>query len=300
MRFAKGHGTGNDFVILPDLDDELKLTSALVSALCDRHSGIGADGVLRVALGDGVPWFMDYLNADGSVAEMCGNGIRVFARYLTDKGLATGPELVIGTRAGVRHVRWDGEDLFSVDMGPATVTGTGEAVIGGRSYPGTAVNVGNPHLACLVEEALAGFDLSRPPQVDAGQFPGGVNVELVRVTGERAIEMRVRERGSGETLSCGTGAVAATVAAAGAAGRWPGDGDGDGVWKVQVPGGVLAVAPSATASTLTGPAVIVAEGDLDFRWLKAADPGLSATAGLRDAKTDGDEGPAGAGAQGAG
>ena len=126
MRFAKGHGTGNDFVILPDLDDELKLTPALVSALCDRHTGIGADGVLRVALGDGVPWFMDYLNADGSVAEMCGNGIRVFARYLTDHKLATGPDLAIGTRSGVRQVRWDGDELFRVDMGPAVIVAEGD------------------------------------------------------------------------------------------------------------------------------------------------------------------------------
>ncbi len=273
MRFAKGHGTGNDFVILPDLDDELKLTTELVRTLCDRHTGIGGDGVLRVALGDGVPWFMDYRNADGSAAEMCGNGIRVFARYLTDKGLATGPELVIGTRGGVRVVRWDGADLFSVDMGAATLTGAGEAVIGGRRCSGSAVNVGNPHLACLVSEPLGDFNLTTAPQVDAGQFPDGVNVELVRVTGERAIELRVHERGSGETLSCGTGAVAATVAAAQAAGLWPGEGD-EGAWKVQVPGGVLAVAPSATASTLTGPAVIVAEGDLDLRWLS----GVSAAA----------------------
>ncbi|HUC58397.1 MAG TPA: diaminopimelate epimerase [Streptosporangiaceae bacterium] len=267
MRFTKGQGTGNDFVILADLDDELKLTPALVSALCDRHTGIGADGVLRVALGDGVPWFMDYVNADGSVAEMCGNGIRVFARYLTDHGLATGPELVIGTRAGVRVVRWDGDELFSVDMGPATVTGAAEVVIAGRRLHGSAVNVGNPHLACLVTEPLAGFDLSEAPVVDQEQFPAGANVEIVRVVGERSVQMRVSERGSGETMSCGTGAVAAAVVAADAAGLWPED--GGGVWKVEVPGGVLAVAPGATASTLTGPAVIVAEGDLDPRWLRA-------------------------------
>jgi diaminopimelate epimerase len=274
MHFAKGHGTGNDFVILPDLDDELTLTPALVSALCDRHAGIGADGVLRVALGDGVPWFMDYLNADGSVAEMCGNGIRVFARYLTDHKLATGPDLVIGTRAGVRQVRWDGGELFRVDMGPAMVTGAGEAEIDGRRCAGVAVNVGNPHLVCLVTESPDDFDLANPPQVDAGQFPDGVNVEVARVTGERAIEMRVYERGCGETLSCGTGAVAAATAAAQAAGHGP-DEEG-GVWKVRVPGGVVAVTPSATAATLTGPAVIVAEGDLDPRWLRAADPGYSA------------------------
>jgi diaminopimelate epimerase len=271
MRFAKGHGTGNDFVILPDLDDQLELSPELVRRLCDRHTGIGADGVLRVVSGAAAPgleapWFMDYRNADGSVAEMCGNGIRVFARYLTDHGLAPGPELAIGTRAGVRIVRRVTDGSFSVDMGPATVTGTGTAVIGGRSYPGTAVNVGNPHLACLVTEPLADLDLTVPPQVDPAAFPDGVNVELVRVTGDRSIELRVHERGSGETLSCGTGAVAAAVAGAAAAGQWPGAGQDR--WEVRVPGGILAVIPDAAGSVLTGPAVLVADGE----WLDGDTP----------------------------
>jgi diaminopimelate epimerase len=282
MRYAKGHGTGNDFIILPDADDRLELSPALVRQLCDRRTGIGADGVLRVVTASAaslgahglrspdVPWFMDYLNADGSVAEMCGNGIRVFARYLVDHGLAAGQELAIGTRAGVRVVRRDNDELFSVDMGPVTVTGAGSVVIGGHRRPGIAVNVGNPHLACLVSEPVAGFDLSCPPRVDAAEFPDGVNVEVVRVTGERAVEMRVHERGSGETMSCGTGAVAAAVAAASAAGQWPASGPWNGStgeWIVQVPGGTLAVTPSPTASLLTGPAVIVAEGEIDPRWL---------------------------------
>ncbi len=151
---------------------------------------------------------MDYRNADGSVAEMCGNGIRVFARYLLDHGLASGPELAIGTRAGIRTVRLEADGRYSVDMGAALVTGKAAAVIGGRSYRGLGVNVGNPHLACVVSEPVAGFDLSVPPEVDAAEFPDGVNVEVVRVTGDRSAEMRVHERGSGETQSCGTGAVA--------------------------------------------------------------------------------------------
>lgn len=270
MRFAKGHGTGNDFVILPDADDQLELSAALVRALCDRRTGIGADGVLRVVAGTGsapgsAPWFMDYRNADGGIAEMCGNGVRVFAKYLLDHNLATGRELVIGTRAGDRVVKLVGDDLFSVEMGPAAVTGTGSALIGGQRYQGLAVNVGNPHLACLVSEAVAGFDLTVAPEVDAAVFPDGVNVELIRVAGEHAIEMRVHERGSGETLSCGTGALAAAVAAADAACEWPGSGTER--WMVKVPGGTLAVTPSVTASVLTGPAVIVAEGDLLPGWL---------------------------------
>jgi diaminopimelate epimerase len=266
MRFAKGHGTGNDFVILPDADDQLALSAELVRALCDRHTGIGADGVLRVVAGTAsAPWFMDYRNADGSIAEMCGNGVRVFAKYLLDHHLATGRELVIGTRAGDRVVKLVGDDLFSVDMGPAIVTGTGSALIGGQRYQGLAINVGNPHLACLVGEPVADFDLTVAPEVAAAEFPAGVNVELIRVAGEHAIEMRVHERGSGETLSCGTGAVAAAVAAADAAGQWPGNGTER--WMVKVPGGTLAVTPSMTASVLTGPAVIVAEGDLAPGWL---------------------------------
>ncbi len=272
MRYAKGHGTGNDFIILPDVAGQLELSPGLVRRLCARRTGIGADGVLRVArarAGQQAEWFMDYRNADGSVAEMCGNGIRVFARYLIDHALAAGPEIAIATRSGTRQVRQEPEGLFTVDMGPATAGGPSWAVIGGRKFPGLGVDVGNPHLACLVGEPLAGLDLSAPPQVDEAAFPDGVNVEFVRRTGDRSVQMRVHERGSGETMSCGTGAVAAAVAGAMAAGEWPAD--GGAVWVVDVPGGRLAVAPSATASLLTGPAVIVAEGEVSAAWLAAPD-----------------------------
>lgn len=274
MRYAKGHGTGNDFVVVPDLDGQLDLSAALVRQLCDRHAGIGADGVLRVVRTAAepeagpelaaAPWFMDYRNADGSVAEMCGNGVRVFARYLVDHGLAVGPELAVATRAGIRLVRQESPERFTVDMGPATAGGSGWAVIGGRRYAGLAVNVGNPHLACLVDEPLEGLDLSVPPEVDPAAFPCGVNVEVIQVTGERTVRMRVHERGSGETLSCGTGAVATAVAAAAAASEWPGEG---GEWVVDVPGGRLTVVPSLRSSLLTGPAVIVAEGETISSWL---------------------------------
>lgn len=280
MRYAKGHGTGNDFVIVLDVDGLLDLSDALVRRLCDRHVGLGADGVLRVVRTAAMPeagpdlaaapWFMDYRNADGSIAEMCGNGARVFVRYLIDHGLAAGPELAVATRAGIRLVRQESPERFTVDMGPATTGGTGWVVIGGRRYNGLVVNVGNPHLACLVDDPLEGFDLSVPPQVDPAAFPDGVNVEVIRVTGERAVRLRVHERGSGETLSCGTGAVATAVAAAAAAGEWPGEG---GEWVVDVPGGRLHVVPSATSSLLTGPAVIVAEGETSAGWL--TDPMVS-------------------------
>ena len=222
MRFAKGHGTGNDFIVVPDLDDRLALGAEAVRALCHRRTGIGADGVLRIVrtAGGPAPWFMDYRNADGSVAEMCGNGIRVFARYLLDHGLADGPDLPIQTVGGMRSVRAEADGDLTVDMGPATIGPPGSTVGGGRRFSGVSVWVGNPHLACVVDEPLAGIDLTAPPAVDQEAFPDGVNVEFVRLAGEHAISMRVYERGSGETMSCGTGAVAAAAAAAVAVGEW--------------------------------------------------------------------------------
>jgi diaminopimelate epimerase len=201
---------------------------------------------------------MDYRNADGSVAEMCGNGIRVFARYLVRHGLAHGPEFTVATRSGPRLVRMCADGGVTVDMGPVAVLGPGSAVIAGQPYLGLRVSVGNPHLACLVDGPLAPFDLSRPPGLDPGQFPEGGNVELVRMTGPASVAMRVHERGSGETRSCGTGAVAAAAAAAKGS---------DGIWDVRVPGGDLKVTLEAGRAWLTGPAVIVAEGELDAAWL---------------------------------
>jgi diaminopimelate epimerase len=296
MRFAKGHGTGNDFLILPDPDGATGVPPDLVARLCDRRTGLGADGILRVvrvhAVGDAVPggaagpagaaeWFMDYRNADGSVAEMCGNGIRVFARYLLDHGLAQGPELAVATRAGLRLVRAEPGGEYTVDMGAPAVGSHAAAVIGSGRYDGLAVSLGNPHLACVVGRPVAEFDLAAAPAVDHELFPDGVNVEVVRILGERHLEMRVHERGSGETMSCGTGAVAAAVAAAAAAEAAATGSNGQpwltGVWTVQVPGGTLTVTLTPTTSLLTGPAVIVAEGELNRRWLTAQTP-VTATA----------------------
>jgi len=273
MRFAKGHGTENDFVILLDPDGSGGLTAGFAARLCDRRAGIGGDGVLRAvrtsaldapgATAGGAEWFMDYRNADGSLAEMCGNGIRVFARYLAQHGLVAGPEFTVATRAGPRRVRLGAGGDITADMGGVAMLGPGSAVVAGQAYPGLRVSVGNPHLACLVEDPLASFDLSRPPGLDPGQFPEGGNVELVRVTGERSVAMRVHERGSGETRSCGTGAVAAAAAAA-AAGA---NGRIDGAWDVHVPGGDLTVTLVGGGAWLSGPAVIVAEGELDPSWL---------------------------------
>ncbi len=279
MRFAKGHGTENDFLLLLDVEGQLALTPERVRALCDRRGGIGADGVLRVAraasMGEaagepaeaGVEWFMDYRNADGSTAEMCGNGARVFARYLRELGLAVGDQLMIGTRGGTRQVWFDADGQISVDMGPAKIGAPSTATVDGRAFEGIEVDLGNPHVACVTEVALDTLDLAVPPGHDPAAFPHGVNVEFVtpvRDRGGAEVSMRVHERGVGETRSCGTGTVAAVVAALRHDGREVG---GCGV---QTPGGRLYVSVTPETTTLTGPAVIVAQGELDSRWWDAA------------------------------
>jgi diaminopimelate epimerase len=272
MQFAKGHGTGNDFVIVPDLDGELDLTAELVRALCDRRFGIGADGVLRVvraaAIGESqaAEWFMDYRNADGGSAEMCGNGVRVFVQYLIEEGLAVGPTVAVGTRAGIRAVHAEADGQFSVDMGLVVVLGEGAVEAGGQFLAGLAIGVGNPHLACVVDQPVEAIDLSSPRALGSAESAADVNIEVVRVIGPREVTMRVHERGSGLTLSCGTGAVAAAVAAAWSAGERPGEWRA-APWTVRVPGGRLAVALGATDSLLTGPAEIVARGRLEDGWL---------------------------------
>ena len=261
--FLKGHGTENDFVLLPDHDgtihgdlteDEL---AERVRRLCDRRAGIGADGVLRVVR-EGGRWFMDYRNADGSLSEMCGNGIRVFVRYLVDEGLADpGSPIDIGTRDGIKTLLLEG-DQITVDLGKARLFPETKVSVGPMTWPGTHVDMGNPHAVAFVddEETLAGLDLTRPPEHDEAVYPQGVNVELVVRRGERQVTMRVHERGSGETRSCGTGAGAVLVATATAdAAPRP------ATYLVDVPGGTLALTWTADDHVLlTGPAVIVARG----------------------------------------
>jgi diaminopimelate epimerase len=269
--FSKGHGTQNDFVVLPDPEGALDLTPERVAALCDRRRGLGADGVLRVvrsaALGvDGPEWFMDYRNADGSVAEMCGNGVRVFARYLQHTGWFGSGELALGTRAGVKRVTLEG-DTVSVEMGRALVGAESVATVGGREFPGVAVDVGNPHLACVTDTDLPRLDLTVPPGRDEALFPNGANVEFVApARGDEPVAMRVHERGVGETRSCGTGTVAAVVAALRAAGR------AEGRLPVDTPGGRLEVTvrEGGASTVLHGPAVLVAHGELERAWWESA------------------------------
>lgn len=275
VRFTKGHGTGNDFVLLPDPDGRLALTPALVAALCDRRRGIGADGVLRVVRAPRHPestayarqaeWFMDYWNADGSCAEMCGNGVRVFTRYLISHGLAAPAEggLPIATRAGVVHAVV-GEREIAVDLGRPRVGGRGAATVGSLTLAGTAVDTGNPHLVCVLPASidLGALDLNRPPEVDPALFPNGVNVEFVRpaepvTVADLHVQLRVYERGSGETLSCGTGALAVAAVAMR-------DAELDtGRVAVDLPGGRLTVTFDGGRWWLAGPAVLVAHGEVD-------------------------------------
>lgn len=285
MRFAKGHGTQNDFVLLPDPDATLELTPALVRALCDRRAGIGADGVLRVVRSAKHPdsvahagdaeWFMDFHNADGTTGEMCGNGLRVFARYLTTERLVDARTFTVATRAGLRGVEIN-DDLITADALRPTLGVHTTAVVSGVSYDGITVDVGNPHLVCQVPdgETLDALDLSVAPTIDPAVLPAGANVEFVVSASESdaprpvdqpsvdaSVRMRVHERGAGETRSCGTGAVAVAGAALANIGQ------SDGTVAVAVPGGQLHIRLTGTSGLLTGPAEIVAEGSLNARWL---------------------------------
>ncbi|MET4580964.1 diaminopimelate epimerase [Conyzicola nivalis] len=286
LHFTKGHGTGNDFVLYSDPDGAIDLSPAQVAAIADRHFGVGADGILRavrsmhipegaeaLAEDDTAEWFMDYRNSDGSLSEMCGNGIRVFARYLIENGLATlepGDTLAIGTRAGVRDVQRNLSG-FQVDLGRWRLEG-GEPLVRAKNLavarPGLGINVGNPHVVVAVasEEELESADLSFIPQLDP-EAPDGANVEFVLPAdpmikdGVGYIRMRVHERGSGETLSCGTGAAAAALATR----HWAGKG-APNQWKVEVPGGTVGVRMFPTEDgehvSLSGPADLVFEGEL--------------------------------------
>ncbi|MEV0382266.1 diaminopimelate epimerase [Nonomuraea sp. NPDC050643] len=266
MRFLKGHGTENDFVILPDPNGEVDISAVLVAKICDRRAGIGADGVLRVAPTKLSPevaehagvseWFMDYRNADGSVAEMCGNGMRVFARYLIDNGLVDAPDFSVATRGGVRRIHVEANGDITVDMGKPVVHGESVATVNGTEYPGIHVVLGNPHLACAIGDPVVQLELAYQPGFDTTVFPTGVNIELFNPVGTARAVMRVYERGSGETRSCGTGAVATAVAAAHLSG------DTTGTWTIEVVGGTLTVILEEDTSYLSGPAVIVASGEL--------------------------------------
>ena len=274
--FLKGHGTENDFVLLPDHDgavhgdlDEAAY-AARVRALCDRRAGIGGDGVLRVVRStrpeDGA-WFMDYRNADGSLSEMCGNGVRVFALHLVREGLvdADAP-IAVGTRDGVKTVTLADDGAVTVDMGAPRLRGSTSVALEGRRWSAVHVDIGNPHAVAFLDEGEDLDGLSAPgqplaePEHDDDVYPHGVNVELVVRRGDHHVALRVHERGSGETRSCGTGACAVMAAAAAADGAPPGT-----PYRVDVPGGTLRISLTEDGRALmTGPAVLVARGECDL------------------------------------
>ncbi|WP_345962218.1 diaminopimelate epimerase [Streptomyces sp. BRB040] len=289
IAFLKGHGTENDFVIVPDPENALDLPAAAVAALCDRRAGLGGDGLLHVVRSAAHPeakgmaaeaeWFMDYRNGDGSVAEMCGNGVRVFARYIQRAGHAAEGDLAIATRGGVKRVHiakagsgsGSAEGDVTVGMGRARLPeGDVEVSVGGRSWPARNVNMGNPHAVAFVADLAHAGDLyAAPSHVPAGAYPDGVNVEFVVDRGPGHVAMRVHERGSGETRSCGTGACAVAVATARRDGADPAVTGTPATYTVDVPGGTLVITERPDGEIeMTGPAVIVAEGEFDSAWLE--------------------------------
>jgi diaminopimelate epimerase len=271
IRFTKGHGAENDFVIIEDADAAFDPDAAWVAAVCDRRAGVGADGLLRVVPTKSMPgyeadaaqadWFMDYRNADGSIAQMCGNGVRVFARYLVEQGLAEAGRFGVATRGGVKSVLVpaDGGDI-TVGMGRAVwPEERAEVLVDGEWRPSVNVDMGNPHAVVFVSDvAQAGPLTVRPRLRPEAVYPEGVNIEFVADGGPRRIEMRVFERGVGETRACGTGACAAMVAAARRDGAEPGT-----AYEVRLPGGVLSIVELEDGQIeMTGPAVLVARGEL--------------------------------------
>jgi diaminopimelate epimerase len=288
INFTKGHGTGNDFVLVLDEHGELELTPKQIAKICDRHFGIGADGFIRVIRSKNLPagkelladapeaeWFMDYHNADGSVAEMCGNGTRVFARFLTEKGLvelSDGQTLSIGTRAGVKDLQRNMAG-FAVDMGRWKL-GKDDVLVHAANLevarPGQSINVGNPHVVVALADSaeLRALALHDAPQLEPAPAEGA-NVEFVVPeepmvkNGVGYFSMRVFERGVGETLSCGTGIVAAALATR----HWAGQ-SAPNTWQVTVPGGTLGVRMFATEDGehvgLSGAAELVFDGQLDL------------------------------------
>jgi diaminopimelate epimerase len=286
LRVWKYHGTGNDFVMLEDLHGERPLSSELVAALCDRRFGVGADGVIRVTRGPahGLPhsdFFMDYWNADGSVAEMCGNGVRCLAKLVYERGHTHQTELEIGTRDGVKRVSLDVREgvvrSVTVGMGPPAFARSRIPMLGpadepylaepfevlGHTFKASAVSMGNPHLVLFVDDDPARSDVARigPAAENDAMFPEKANVEFVAVAGD-GLSVRVWERGVGETMACGTGACAALVAA-NEAGLVPVRSE------VRFPGGTVTVERTADDVLLTGPAERVFEATLDDAWLRS-------------------------------
>jgi diaminopimelate epimerase len=280
VSFSKFQATGNDFIMLLDLDDELDLAGEPAQALCDRWFGIGGDGVIRVTDGKGdAPYAMRLTNADGTPAQMSGNGMRCTVAYLTAQGLLTEPETDVWTPSGIRHVHTElvggrvaratvsmGEPAFArgaIPMhGPAWEPFLEQPFdIGGVKVPASAVSMGNPHLVLFVDEDPERFHVAHTgPALEHHElFPERTNVEFARIRdGGADIDVRVWERGVGETLACGTGACAVAVAA-NESGRAPAE------VTVHYPGGDLQVIRRPDGEVLlTGGVSHVFDGTADL------------------------------------
>ncbi len=263
MRASKHEGAGNDFLVVLDPDDTLRLSVGQVRLLADRRRGIGADGIIRVGPGrDGSDLSMELRNADGSEAEMSGNGIRCLAQAAVDAGLVTPPRFTVATAGGLRTVDYipgesPGWAKASVDMGPDTLGPDQPQQFDDRKV--RTVDVGNPHLVLLGPD-VAGVNIADlGPKIQAG-FSDGINVEWIAVMRDaegELLDLRVWERGVGETLACGTGSVAAAAAA-----RSWGAVAGDGAVRVRNPGGVLDVTLADGTSYLAGPVRKVADVEI--------------------------------------
>lgn len=285
LRITKAHGTGNDFVIIDDLAGRVDLNAETVRLLCNRHFGVGADGLIRLAPADGsgAAFFMDYRNSDGSIAEMCGNGIRCSTKYLVDRGLLTSSHdaarrrVTVQTRAGIREVTYElgNDDLVTkveVDMGPPSFEPTGVPLApefndalqvpihltrSNETLQVNAVSMGNPHAVVFgtdpdeIDVAAIGREIET-----SAMFPEGANVEFVEVVDASRMKMRVWERGVGETLACGSGACAAFAAARELSMV-------DDSVSLSLPGGVLSLRWDGTIM-MSGPAVEVFEAVVDL------------------------------------
>jgi diaminopimelate epimerase len=270
IRFAKMHGLGNDFVVVDRRREGMPVPSAVAVRLCDRRFGVGADGVLSVLTSPDAPTAMHVTNADGSVAEMCGNGLRCVALWSVREGLLPPGGGPVATGRGPLDCRVDG-DRVSVSMGRATfepsrvpvVSSAAEVVdeafaVDGGTIRLTALSMGNPHAVTFVDGPVDLHAMAThlgPLLEHHPRFPARVNVGFARVTSPRSLDLVVWERGSGLTLACGTGACAAVVAA-----RRVGVVAPTGPVEVRLPGGLLVIDERDDDVVMSGPAAFVFEG----------------------------------------
>lgn len=260
IKATYGHGTHNDFVLVFDESDQMKFTPEQVQRICDRNHGVGSDGFIKIVKKDG-SWFMDYLNADGSVAEMCGNGIRVMARYLTQHGHQPSGIYSINTRDGRKFLSVPDSGDIAVNMGQVSqIPGEIKVLVNGNIFRGFNIDMGNPHAVVFVDDMSLIGDLKTPPIVEpADEYPEGVNIEFVHFLENGEIQMRVHERGVGETQSCGTGTCAVALAASIEKRK-----SLPIKWVINPPGGRLEVEIDGHSNaTLTGPAELIKVVELD-------------------------------------